>query len=139
MRRLLACAIAVTAYLSMWSTPASASPSSPRPTAQLLRTGLIATPDGKEAYIKVKGHDPDAIITELDVLWGDGSVSFASSYPCLIAPTPAPGTPHKFLVSHKYTKPGTYTVKYVIYSVSDCSASGYAQHSREYRARLTSP
>jgi hypothetical protein len=138
MRRLLAAATAVAIYLVIGAAPASAT-ASPLPQARLVGTGLIRVGQSVESYIKVKARDVDGIITEIDVLWGDNSVSFASSYPCLIKPTPKPGTPHRFLVSHRYDKPGRYTVKYVVYSISDCSPSAFEQHSTEYTAQLIAP
>jgi hypothetical protein len=132
-------AAVVTVSMSVWAQPASARVSSPRPEAKLLRTGTITTEEGEESYIKVRARDVDGIITEIQVLWGDDSATFAHSYPCLIPPTPEPGDPHKFLISHKYENPGRYQVKYVVYSTSDCSGSGAEQHSRVYKRRLAAP
>ena len=138
MRRSVASALAVALIVS-WAAPAEAARPSPRPTARLIGTGTTSTWQGEEAYIEVVGSDPDGIITEIEVYWGDGSISFAHSYPCLIGPTPAPGDPHRFLVSNLYQEPGTYHVRYVVHSTPDCTGEGVDQHSRPYRTRLVAP
>jgi hypothetical protein len=138
MRRLTAGTLAAL-LLAGWATPALAARPSPRPQATLLSTGIITTEQGDEAYIEISARDADGIITEIETYWGDGSISFAHSYPCLLPPTPAPGTPHRFLVSNPYQAPGTYTVRYVVHSNPDCSGEGPDQHSRPYTVRLVVP
>ena len=137
MRRLVACTTAIL-LLAAWASPAAAQPS-PRPTATLVGTGVIPTELGEEASIEVTARDPDGIITEIEIHWGDGSISFAHSYPCLIHPTPEAGDEHRFLVSNPYENPGTYTVRYIVHSTPDCSGNGPDQHSRPYTVRLTAP
>lgn len=138
MRRLTACALAFL-LVAAWASPAVAARPSPRPSAALLGTGATTTWQGEEAYIEVSAQDPDGIITEIEVYWGDGSITFAHSYPCLIPPTPDPGDAHRFLVSNLYENPGRYTVRYVVHSIADCSGTGPDQHSRPYAVRLTAP
>jgi hypothetical protein len=138
MRRLLALAVGTVVCLALLAGPAAAR-RSPRPTARLLGTGTIDFGAGPEHYIEVEAVDPDGIITEVTIWWGDGSISFAHSYPCLIPPIPEPGTPHRFLVSNPYENPGRYRVRYVVSSTSDCSGKGGEQHSHPYTARLTVP
>lgn len=138
MRRLAACIVVMlTGVIS--SVPAAAAPRSPRPTASLVSTGSMTTEFGEETYIEVNARDVDGIITEIEVYWGNGAVTFAHSYPCLIPPTPQAGDPHRFLVSNQYEQPGTYTVRYVVYSSSGCDADATDQHSRPYTVRLTVP
>ena len=138
MRRFLACATALLTVV-VWIAPASAAPRSPRPTATLTSTGTITTEWGEEAFIEVNARDVDGMITEIEVYWGDGAVSFAHSYPCLMPPTPDPGDDHRFLVSNEYAEPGRYTVRYVVYSTTGCDADSVQQHSRPYTVRLTAP
>lgn len=121
------------------TAPAAAAVRSPRPTAALVGTGTVTTEDGEEAYIEVSARDADGIITEIEVRWGDRSVTFAHSYPCLIPPTPDAGSPHRFLISHRYADPGTYTVRYVVRSISGCDGTPSEQHSRPYVVRLRAP
>lgn len=136
--RLLVSCIAASLALVTWVAPASAAPS-PRPTADLVSTGTLTTEQGEEAYIEVNAQDVDGIITEIEIYWGDGSITFAHSYPCLIPPTPEAGDPHRFLVSNPYEEAGTYTVRYVVHSISGCDGEPSAQHSRPYTLRLTAP
>ena len=138
MRRFVACATALLTVIA-WVAPVSAAPRSPRPTATLLSTGTMTTEWGEESYIEVNARDVDGIITEIEVYWGDGSITFAHSYPCLIPPTPEPGDPHRFLVSNQYQEPGRYNVRYVVYSTTGCDSDSTAQRSRPYTVRLTVP
>ena len=138
MRRLVTCATTMVVVMSLL-VPASAAPRSPRPTATLVTTGTTTTEWGEETYIEVDARDVDGIITEIQVMWGNRAVTFAHSYPCLIAPTPQPGDRHRFLVSHDYEEPGRYRVRYVVYSISGCDEDASAQRSRVYTARVTAP
>lgn len=138
MRRAAGCLIA-SLFILTWASPAFAARPSPRPTAILVGTGTITVGDTVETYIEVEASDVDGIITEIDVFWGDGSISFAHAYPCLIPPVPAPGDPHRFIVSNPYAEPGGYTVRYVVHSSADCTGTGSGQHSRPYVTRVTAP
>ena len=138
MRRFVACTAAILTVMA-WVAPVSAAPRSPRPTATLLSTGTMTTEWGEEAYIEVNARDVDGIITEIEVYWGDGSITFAHSYPCLVPPTPDPGDAHRFLVSNQYQESGRYTVRYVVHSMTSCDADSAQQHSRPYTVRLTAP
>ena len=137
MRRTVAFTAAVL-VLAIWATPASAA-RRPRPTATLVDTGTITTEQGDETYLEVLARDPDGIITEIEVRWGDGSFTFAHSYPCFLPSVPEPGTTHRYLVSNPYQEPGTYRVQYVVHSISGCDAPITEQHSRPYTIRLTAP
>lgn len=135
MRRVVASIVAFSCVMA-WAAPASAGRPSPRPTATLIGTGTITVGESEESYIEVNARDVDGIITEIEIRWGDGSISFAHSYPCLIPPTPEPGDTHRFLVSNPYEEPGRYTVRFVVYSISDCGFDPLEQHSRPYVTRL---
>ena len=138
MRRPVACALATVLFLA-WASPATAAPASPRPTATLLSTGTLTTELGEEVYLEVSAQDPDGIITEIEIYWGDGSISFAHSYPCLIPPLPEAGDAHRFLVSNPYQEPGRYNVRYVVHSTSGCDGEALDQHSRPYSVRVAAP
>ena len=138
MRRVAACTLVILILVTA-AAPASAGGRSPRPTATLVGTGTTATEEGEEAYIEVSARDADGIITGIDILWGDRSVTFAHAYPCLIPPVPDNGDDHRFLVPHHYEEAGSYRVRYVVHSISGCDGSGSEQHSRVYTARLIAP
>lgn len=68
MRRLVGCALATTVFVG-WVAPASAVPSSPRPTAALLSTGALAWPS--------TGLKPSKADLGRPVLYGDVSGGLA--------------------------------------------------------------
>lgn len=138
MRRITAAVITAAVAVSSLASAASAGPS-PRPTATLLSSGTLTTEGGDEAYLEVEAVDVDGVISEIEVLWGDGSISFAHSYGCFMEPAPQPGDTHRFVVTNPYAEPGRYQVRYVVHSISGCTDAAVEQHSRVYVTSLVVP
>ena len=135
MRRLVAITAAICA-LAVWAAPVSAA-GNPRPSARLVGTGTVTTEQGEETFIEVVARDPNGIITEIEIRWGDGSITYAHSYPCFLPSVPEPGDAHRYVVSNPYEQPGRYRVQYVVHSISGCDEPIVEQHSRPYTVRLT--
>lgn len=108
---------------------AARGPRSPRPTVEILgvELGSEPGPEGEVEHIfSIDAHDPDGIITEVIVEFGDNSVVFAHTY-CVIF---GPGEVAHMKIGNHYETSGTYTVKAWAISVPECSEYGF-NHSQE--------
>jgi hypothetical protein len=122
-RRNVVVLAAATAALVGLSVPAHAAgrPQSP----QLTINGFSGPTPGYDPEapwdwtLDVTAQDPDGVVVEVEVRWGDGSVSWAHTY-CFLAPDP--GVPHDMLIPHSYAAPGTYTVRARAVTLPTCDA-----------------
>lgn len=110
----------------------------PLPTVEILgvEPGTEPGPEGElEQIFSIDAYDPNGIITEVIVEFGDGSVSFAHTY-CVIF---GPGEVAHMKIGHSYQASGTYTVRAWATSVPECSEFGFEnpQESAPDVARFT--
>lgn len=100
----------------------------PRPTVEIVGvTGPQEGPEGEAEHIfQIDAHDPNGVITEVIVEFGDNSIVFAHTY-CVIF---GPGEVAHMQIGHAYEAPGTYTVQAWAISVSNCSGRGHYQESK---------
>lgn len=87
---------------------------------------------GPEALLRVIAHDPDGVVWDVAVWWGDRSFSLASTY-CVEGKSI--GEPVRVLVGHEYAKPGTYTVRVQVTSYPSCDAVN-VDHELSKKARF---
>jgi hypothetical protein len=80
---------------------------------------------GTDEVLRVRSVDVDDVITEVDVSWGDGVVSFADPV-CL-----KPGQIATVRLHHTYQDAGTYTVRVTAISSPRCGVAG-TQDSPDY-------
>ena len=97
-------------------------------------------PEGEQEYeLVLEAFDPDGVIWEVQVYWGDQSITFAHTY-CVQGTEP--GTRAPMRIPHTYPEPGTYRARVQVTSYSTCPWLGgepAEQHSRWYTKRLTLP
>jgi hypothetical protein len=135
MRKLLAASM-VLAFLIAIVPSASAAPPpgrgpNPRPSVEILgvQPGTEPGPEGElEHVFSIDAYDPNGIITEVIVQFGDNSIAFAHTY-CVIF---GPGEVAHMQIGHAYQESGTYTVRAWAISVPECSEFGF-EHSQESR------
>jgi hypothetical protein len=121
--------LAVIAFMATPLLPASAARQrDPLPTVEILKvTGPQPGPEGESEFIfHIDAHDPNGVITEVIVEFGDNSIVFAHTY-CVIF---GPGEVAHMQIGHAYEAPGTYTVQAWAISVSNCSGRGHYQESK---------
>ena len=87
---------------------------------------------GPESVLRVLAHDPDGVIWDVAIWWGDHSFSLATTY-CVEGT--ATGEPVRVLMGHEYLKPGTYTVRVQVTSYPSCDATG-VDHELSKKARF---
>ena len=87
---------------------------------------------GPESILRVIAHDPDGVISDVAVWWGDHSFSLATTY-CVEGQNT--GEPVRVLMGHEYTKPGTYTVRVQVTSYPSCDAADI-DHELSKKARF---
>jgi hypothetical protein len=137
-RRWAAALLTVVSATSLASAPAHAARLSPGPTVEIHGlTGPHVGPEGeREWWLRLTAHDPDGIIWEIEVTWGDRSVSWATTF-CVQGSTP--GMPAPMTIPHSYPAPGRYVARVHAQSYDQCPFEGPAsdQVSRTYTARLT--
>jgi hypothetical protein len=104
------------------SAAAPAQAASPRPRPQVEVGGLTGPAAGAEGSpewtLSVDAIDPDGVIWEVAVRWGDGSMSWATTL-CLQGGDP--GTPAHLLIPHSYASSGRYRVQVEATSHQSCS------------------
>ena len=135
MRKLLVVGLVVATLFSMVPSASAAPPPGrgpgPRPTVEILgvRPGTEPGPEGEMEHIfSIEAHDPDGIITEVVVQFGDNSIAFAHTF-CVIF---GPGEVAHMEIGHAYQESGTYTVRAWAESVPECSEFGF-QHAQGSR------
>lgn len=137
-RRRATLLVALVVGTTLMAGPALAAKPSPRPTIEIHGlTGPHVGPEGeREWWLQLTAHDPDGVIWEVEVRWGDRSVSWATTF-CVQGSTP--GTPAPMTIPHSYAAPGRYVVRVHAQSYSQCPFEGPAteQVSRPYAARVT--
>jgi len=87
---------------------------------------------GPESILRVIAHDPDGVIWDVAVWWGDQSFSLATTY-CVEGQNT--GEPVRVLMGHEYRRPGTYTVRVQVTSYPSCDAAG-VDHELSKKARF---
>ena len=118
-------ALLLFAILLLPGGPAVARATNPAPHAEITLTQLTQSTPRRpaEVLIQVEAADPNALITELMIDFGDGAVVWL-----LLAcdPKSPAGTPVKQELTWSYA-PGVYEVHAVAYSVTHCSRGAYQQ------------
>lgn len=68
---------------------------------------------GQRVTIRLAARDPDATVTEWEIDWGDDYGSHATNDcdPAIVGTDPQPGAIVRVRVSHRYERPGRYTVR----------------------------
>ena len=122
-RRRIAVALAATGLLLSLGAPAQAAgrPGAPQLAVHGL-SGPTPSDDPEQAWqwtLEVTAQDPDGVVVEVEVRWGDGAVAYAHTY-CMFAPDP--GTPVDMVIPHSYAKPGSYTVRARAVTLPTCWA-----------------
>ena len=127
--------------LLMLSAPTSASAATaanPKPTAAITRFyGPVGAPGSEEWRVVVDAGDPNGVIWEVDVLWGDGAISYATTE-CVQGHTP--GAPAHLVIPHNYTHSGVYRLQAVAISYQRCPLDGppgREQHSTPAERTVT--
>jgi hypothetical protein len=69
--------------------------------------------------LAVTAQDPDGVVVEVEVRWGDGAIAYAHTY-CVF--TGDPGTPVDMRIPHSYAAPGAYTVRARAVTLPTCWA-----------------
>ena len=87
---------------------------------------------GVESQLRVIAHDPDGVVWDVAIWWGDQSFAQASTY-CVEGKSP--GEPVRVLVGHEYAEPGAYTIRVQVASVSACDATD-DEHELSKKARF---
>lgn len=82
--------------------------------------------------LRVIAHDPDGVIWDVAVWWGDRSFAVASTF-CVEGKSP--GEPVRVLLGHEYPGPGTYTVRVQVTSYSTCEGTD-VDHELSGKARF---
>ncbi len=77
--------------------------------------------------MRVIAHDPDGVIWDVAVWWGDRSFSLATTY-CVEGTNP--GEPVRVLLGHEYQKRGTYGVRVQVTSTRAATPSTSTTSSR---------
>ena len=111
--------VATVAALTVMVAPgaASAAPDA-RPTLEIVGlTGPSSEFGEPEWWLEVVATDPDGSIWEVEVRFGDNSVTWASTF-CLQGTEP--GQPARLLIPHSYAEPGSYVVRARAESISQC-------------------
>lgn len=127
------------ALLVSLTTPAHAANPRPRPQVTI---GQLTDPsegfDGEqEWWLSVDAIDPDGVIWEVTVQWGDGLVAWATTG-CVQGADP--GTPAHLIIPHSYAKPGRYRVTVEASSLQACpfyGPGGVEQSSRPVTKLMT--
>ena len=135
MRKLLASSIVAATLVGLVPAASAAPPPgrgpNARPTVEILgvELGTEPGPEGEVEHIfSIDAHDPDGVITEVVVEFGDNSVAFAHTF-CVIF---GPGEVAHMRIGHSYLESGTYLVRAWTTSVPECSEFGF-EHSQESR------
>ncbi len=116
-------AVLAAAMLVTSASPASAAPQ--RPTVEILGVTVEQNWEGQwEHVFDIDAHDPDGVITEVTVQFGDRSVAFAHTY-CVIF---GPGEVAHMRIGHVYSASGNYIVRAWATSVPECSEWGFEHH-----------
>lgn len=92
----------------------SAGSSGPRP--RIIEATWITAPvnAGSLEMLEIRAVDPDGIVSQLNVLWGDGSFTHADLI-CL-----GPGEVATVRLTHRYSDPGRVVVRIQAFSSSRC-------------------
>ena len=122
------CLTAMSALLVSVSTPAQAARPGPRP--QITIGSLTGPHDGADSgpewTLSVDAVDPDGVIWEVAVRFGDGGITWATTF-CLQGGVP--GTPAHLEIPHTYAESGRYRVQVEATSVPACFGEGGAGQS----------
>lgn len=121
MKKSLAVALATLAFVALAAPPASAA-RNPKPTVEIL--GVSYDETWNEHVFDIEAYDPDGIITEVTVQFGDRSIAFAHTY-CVIF---GPGEVARMRIGHQYQQSGRYVVRAWATSVPECSEQGFEDH-----------
>lgn len=105
---------------------ARADPGHERPVITKLKWMEPNLKSGETEWLTVVAHDPDSSISEVDVRWGNGQISFSHTG-CLQGKQP--GEPATLRIPIKY-KPGEFVVEAVAYSQKRCDESRVLRHSK---------
>lgn len=111
--------VATAAALTVGLAPGAASAAADaRPTLTIVGMTTTTSEYGDtESWLEVVATDPDGSIWEVEVRFGDGSITWASTF-CLQGPEP--GQPARLLIPHSYAEPGSYVVRARAESHSHC-------------------
>jgi hypothetical protein len=132
-RKILAASFVASLLFALVPGAAAAPPAGkgrdPKPWVKILGV-TRATEPGPEGELEhvfdIDAYDPNGIITEVIVKFGDNSISFAHTY-CVIF---GPGEVAHMKIGHAYRQSGKYTVQAWALSVPECSEYGF-EHSQE--------
>jgi len=132
MRKILATAIMAAASVVLLATPATAARAGgAKPHLRIVsfhpQTGGA---NGSESQLTVNAVDPDGVIWEVQVEWGDGSVSWATTG-CVQGHKP--GALAHLIIPHTYLAAGRYRIRAEASSLQQCpfdGPGGVEQHSR---------
>lgn len=108
-------------------TPAKAHPGHERPVITKLKWMEPNLKSGETEWLTVVAHDPDSSISEVEVHWGDGQVSFAHTG-CVQGEQP--GEPATLRIPIQYEEPGEFVVEAVAYSQKKCDPTRMLRHSK---------
>jgi hypothetical protein len=124
MKRLVVLAASLT-LVGVLAPPASAA-RNPKPTVEIL--GVSYDTEFQEHTFAIDAHDPDGVITEVTVQFGDRSIAFASTF-CVIF---GPGEVAHMRIGHAYESSGNYVVRAWATSVPECTEWGYEHHQTSH-------
>ena len=123
MRRMISLVLATAAVVALTAAPAAAA-RNPKPSVQIL--GVSYDPTWNEHVFDIEAYDPNGIITEVTVQFGDRSIAFAHTY-CVIF---GPGEVAQMRIGHQYAASGNYIVRAWATSVPECSEWGFEHHQQ---------
>lgn len=131
MRKILATAIMAAASVALLATPATAtSAGGAKPHLRIVSFSPQTGANGSESQLTVNAVDRDGVIWEVQVRWGDGSVTWATTG-CVQGHKP--GTRAHLIIPHTYIAPGRYRIRAEASSLQRCpldGPGGVEQHSR---------
>lgn len=131
--RLIAVSTALAGLVLSSGTPASAAVpgQTNRPKVTIVGFyGPVRGVEGREWRVVVNARDKDGVIWEVDVLWGDGSESWATTG-CVQGRRP--GTLAHLVIPHTYVRNGPFLIQARAQSYQRCPFDGPAGRSQESR------
>lgn len=131
--RLIAASTALAGAMLGLSSPASAAVpgQADRPKVKIVGfSGPVGGVEGREWQVVVNARDQDGVVWEVDVWWGDGSESWATTG-CVQGRQP--GTLAHLIIPHTYQRNGPVLIRATAQSYQRCPFDGPAGRAQESR------